>query len=566
MNIDPDSKYPAYPPVPMAARRWPDRVLDRAPVWCSVDLRDGNQALIEPMGHERKLRLFRLLVGIGFKEIEIGFPAASQTDFDFVRALIDGDLVPDDVTLQVLTQARRPLIERTFEALSGAPRAIVHLYNSTSALQRRVVFDLDRDGVKQIAVDGAHIVAECAAARPDTDWRFEYSPESFTGTELDYALEVCDAVTEVWQPTPSRPVILNLPATVEMSMPNVHADQIEWFCDRVARRDSVLISLHPHNDRGCAVAAAEMGLLAGADRVEGTLFGNGERTGNVDLVTMALNLFTQGVDPGLDLSDIFDIRATAEHCNQLPVHPRHPYAGELVFTAFSGSHQDAIKKGFAAMRDSNSPVWEVPYLPIDPQDLGRTYESVVRVNSQSGKGGVAFILEQDHGLQLPRRMQIEFSRVVQAISEGSGGEVDSESIKNAFDETFLAPDRPLSFLRHQSVPDPGDTDRRALIAQVRFDGRECEITGHGNGPIDAFVDAINRAFGVEFRIVDYHQHAIHSGADAQSACYVEAQAGRGDTRYGAGVDANIVVASLKAVCSAFDRAVQDGLLSPRASA
>jgi len=414
MHTDPKEKYQAFPPVSLPDRQWPDRVLSTAPVWCSVDLRDGNQALIEPMGPERKLRLFRLLVEAGFKEIEIGFPAASQTDFDFVRTLIDGGHVPDDVTLQVLTQAREELIERTYESLRGAPRAIVHLYNSTSTLQRRVVFGLDRAGIQQIAVDGAHMVAEGAARHPDTHWRFQYSPESFTGTELDYAVQVCDAVTDVWAPTPADPVILNLPATVEMSMPNVHADQIEWFCRHVARRDSLIISLHPHNDRGCAVAAAELGLLAGADRVEGTLFGNGERTGNVDLVTMALNLFSQGVEPGLDFSDIFALRQTVEHCNQLPVHPRHPYAGELVFTAFSGSHQDAIKKGFAAMRQSNSPIWEVPYLPIDPADIGRTYESVVRVNSQSGKGGVAFILEHDHGLQLPRRLQIEFSRVVQA--------------------------------------------------------------------------------------------------------------------------------------------------------
>jgi len=563
MNNDPSTKYTAFAPVPMPARRWPERTLDAAPVWCSVDLRDGNQALIEPMGHERKMRLFRLLVQMGFKEIEVGFPAASQTDFDFVRALIEGDHVPDDVTLQVLTQSRRPLIERTFEAMQGSRQAIVHLYNSTSELQRRVVFGLDRDGVKRIAVDGATIVAEIAAGLPDTRWRFQYSPESFTGTELDYAVEVCDAVCEVWQPTPADPVILNLPATVEMSMPNVHADQIEWFCDHVAKRDSLIISLHPHNDRGCAVAAAELGLLAGADRVEGTLFGNGERTGNVDLVTMAANLYSQGIDPGLDVSDIFDIRATVEHCNQLPVHPRHPYAGELVFTAFSGSHQDAIRKGFAAMRDSNSPEWAVPYLPIDPQDLGRTYESVVRVNSQSGKGGVAFILEQDHGLQLPRRMQMEFSRVVQAISETSGGEVDSAAILQAFRDTFLAPGGPLSFVRHHSVPDPDDEERRTLDARVVFEGRERGISGRGNGPIDAFVNALNSAFEVEFRIVDYHQHAINSGADARSACYVEAQAGRGETRYGAGLDANIVTASLEAVCSAFDRAVLDGLLVPR---
>jgi len=436
MNIDPAIKYPAYPPVALRDRQWPGRTLDRAPAWCSVDLRDGNQALIEPMGAERKMRMFELLVAVGFKEIEIGFPAASQTDFDFVRLLVDGGHVPEDVTLQVLTQARRPLIERTFEALVGAPRAIVHLYNSTSTLQRRVVFDLDRDGVRTIATDGAEIVAECAAARSDTDWRFEYSPESFTGTELDYAVEVCDAVNAIWQPTPARRTILNLPATVEMSMPNVHADQIEWFLGNVKNRDCIELSLHPHNDRGSAVAAAELGLLAGADRVEGTLFGNGERTGNVDLVTLALNLFTQGVDPGLDFSDIFEVMRTVEHCNQLPVHPRHPYAGELVFTAFSGSHQDAIKKGFAAMRKSNEPRWEVPYLPIDPADLGRSYEAVIRVNSQSGKGGVAFIMERDHGLELPRRLQMEFSRVVQEISEATGSEVDSAAIRAAFEKAF----------------------------------------------------------------------------------------------------------------------------------
>ena len=437
MLTDITSKYQAYPQVPLNDRQWPGKVIEKAPRWCSVDLRDGNQALIEPMGSERKMRMFKLLIDIGFKEIEIGFPAASQTDFDFVRLLIEGNHVPEDVTLQVLTQSRRELIERSFKALEGAPRAIMHLYNSTSTLQRRVVFNLDREGIKKIATDGAEIVAEYAAKQTDTDWLFEYSPESFTGTELDYAVEVCDAVTDIWQPTPERPVILNLPATVEMSTPNVHADQIEWMSRNLSKRDSIALSLHPHNDRGCAVAATELGLIAGADRVEGTLFGNGERTGNVDIVTLALNLYSQGVDPKLDFSDIYEVMRTVEHCNQLPVHPRHPYAGELVFTAFSGSHQDAIKKGFAAMRKSNSPLWEVPYLPIDPADLGRTYEAVIRVNSQSGKGGVAFILERDHGLELPRRMQMEFSQVVQQISEKSGKEVDSTAIRRAFDHTCL---------------------------------------------------------------------------------------------------------------------------------
>ena len=562
MLNDPSTKYPAFPSVPLTDRQWPSKTLDKAPLWCSVDLRDGNQALIEPMGSERKLRMFDLLVAVGFKQIEVGFPAASQTDFDFVRQLIEENRIPDDVTLQVLTQSRRPLIERTFESLKGCRSAILHLYNSTSTLQRRVVFGLDRAGIKQIATDGAEIVAEYAAKQTDTAWQFEYSPESFTGTELDYAVEVCDAVNAVWQPTPENPTILNLPATVEMSMPNVHADQIEWFLKHVKNRESICLSLHPHNDRGCAVAATELGLLAGADRVEGTLFGNGERTGNVDIVTLALNLFTQGVSPNLDFSDIYEVMRTVEHCNQLPVHPRHPYAGELVFTAFSGSHQDAIKKGFAAMRKSNSPLWEVPYLPIDPADLGRTYEAVIRVNSQSGKGGVAFILERDHGLELPRRMQMEFSQVVQGISEQTGKEVDSATIKTAFDETFLDALEPLSFIKHTSVEDPDDDSLRALTAVVLLNGKEVEITGQGNGPIDAFVNAIKTSLSVDFRVVDYHQHATGVGADAQSACYFEIQAGKGATRYGAALNSNIVSASLMAVCSAFNRAVNDDLLKP----
>ncbi len=563
MLTDPSSKYPAFPQIPLADRQWPSKILDKAPLWCSVDLRDGNQALIEPMGSERKLRMFDLLVAVGFKEIEIGFPAASQTDFDFVRQLIDENRIPDDVTLQVLTQARQPLIERTFEALKGCKSAILHLYNSTSTLQRRVVFGMDRNGIKQIATDGAEMVAEYAAKSSDTRWQFEYSPESFTGTELDYAVEVCDAVNAVWQPTEQNPTILNLPATVEMSMPNVYADQIEWFLKHVKNRETICLSLHPHNDRGCAVAATELGLLAGADRVEGTLFGNGERTGNVDIVTLALNLFTQGVDPKLDFSDIYEVMRTVEHCNQLPVHPRHPYAGELVFTAFSGSHQDAIKKGFSAMRKSNSPVWEVPYLPIDPADLGRTYEAVIRVNSQSGKGGVAFILERDHGLELPRRMQMEFSQVVQQISEDTGKEVDSPTIKKAFDETFLDRLEPLSFVKHTSVEDASDDSLRSLTAVVKVNGEEREITGQGNGPIDAFVHAIKTALDVDFRVVDYHQHATGAGADAQSACYFEIQAGKGATKYGAALNSNIVSASLMAVCSAFNRAVLDGLLTPK---
>ncbi len=563
MKIDPSQKYRAYAPVPLADRAWPGKTIDIPPIWCSVDLRDGNQALIEPMGSERKLRLFNLLLALGFKEIEIGFPAASQTDYDFVRHLIDNNLVPDDVTLQVLTQSRKELIDRSFEALRGAKSAIMHLYNSTSELQRRVVFKQDKAGIQQIAVDGAHMVAEGAAKQTDTRWQFQYSPESFTGTELDYAVEVCDAVNAVWTPTPENKTILNLPATVEMSTPNIHADQIEWFCRHVKDRDSITISLHPHNDRGCAVAATELGLLAGADRVEGTLFGNGERTGNVDIVTLALNMFSQGVQPNLDFSDIYDVMRTVEHCNQLPVHPRHPYAGELVFTAFSGSHQDAIKKGFAAMRASNSLLWEVPYLPIDPADLGRTYEAVIRVNSQSGKGGVAFIMERDHGLELPRRLQIEFSKVVQDISERTGKEVNSEAIKEAFDTQFVGATSPLSFINHVSTAEEGDEDMRVLTATVAFNGQELQIQGRGNGPVAAFVDAINTAFQVDFRVVDYHQHATGTGADALSACYFEVQAGKGATRYGAALHSNIVSASLLAVCSAFNRAVSDKLMHPK---
>ena len=562
MKIDPNSKYPPFAPVALTDRTWPSQTITEPPIWCSVDLRDGNQALIEPMGSERKLRLFKLLVAVGFKEIEVGFPAASQTDYDFVRHLIENDLVPDDVTLQVLTQSRRELIERTFESLRGAKSAILHLYNSTSELQRRVVFKQDKAGIKAIAVDGAKIVAECAQKYSDINWQFQYSPESFTGTELDYAVEVCDAVNEIWQPTAENKTILNLPATVEMSTPNIHADQIEWFSRQVSNRDCVTISLHPHNDRGCAVAATELALMAGGDRVEGTLFGNGERTGNVDIVTLALNLFTQGVQPNLDFSDIYDVMRTVEYCNQLPVHPRHPYAGELVFTAFSGSHQDAIKKGFAAMRASNSLVWEVPYLPIDPADLGRTYEAVIRVNSQSGKGGVAFIMERDHGLELPRRLQIEFSKVVQTISESTGKEVDSSSIRDAFDSEFINATSPLEFVKHTSTEDEHDESLRFLTAQVKFNGQEMEINGQGNGPVDAFVQAITNQFGVDFRVVDYHQHATGAGADAQSACYFEIQAGKGETRYGAALNSNIVSASLIAVCSAFNRAVADQLLEP----
>ncbi|HOW61438.1 MAG TPA: 2-isopropylmalate synthase [Candidatus Contendobacter sp.] len=555
MRVDAAQKYRPFPPVQLPDRQWPSRTLTQAPVWCSVDLRDGNQALIEPMGTDRKRRMFELLVQLGFKEIEIGFPAASQTDFDFVRDLVEHRLIPDDVSIQVLTQSREPLIRRSFEAVRGVKKAVVHLYNSTSPIQRQVVFGLDQAGIVDIAVSGARLMREIAAEHPDTEWTFEYSPESFSATELDFALEVCEAVIEVWQPTPEHKVILNLPATVEMATPNVHADQIEWFCRHLKRRDSVVISVHPHNDRGTAVAAAELALLAGADRVEGTLFGNGERTGNVDIVTLALNLFTQGIDPGLDLSDINAVVRAAEYCNQLPVHPRHPYAGELVFTAFSGSHQDAIKKGLAA--NAGSAVWDVPYLPIDPTDVGRTYEAVIRVNSQSGKGGIAYLLEKDHGVRLPRRLQIEFSQVVQAIADATGKELTSADIWAAFAAEYLQPDEPFHFIEHRTIPAGHTSGVRKLTATIRERGRERLISGKGNGPIDAFTDALNRQYGLDVRVVDYHEHAIGAGANATAVSYVEVRMdGEPATRFGVGIDSNIVTASLNAVVSALNRALR----------
>ena len=555
----PSDKYRPFAPIALPDRQWPDKTITTAPAWCSVDLRDGNQALIEPMGSERKLRMFNMLLDIGFKEIEIGFPSASQTDFDFVRHLIDNNLVPEDVTLQVLTQARPELIDKTFEAMQGCHRAVLHLYNSTSTVQRRVVFKMDREGIKNIATDGADYVAECAAKNTGTEWVFEYSPESFTGTEMEYALEVCEAVMDVWQPTPASKTILNLPATVEMSTPNIYADQIEWFCKNVSRRDSCIISLHPHNDRGCAVAATELGLMAGADRVEGTLFGNGERTGNVDIVTLALNLYSQGVESNLDFSDIFDVMRTTEHCNKLPVHPRHPYAGELVFTAFSGSHQDAINKGLNERRENPDSIWDVPYLPIDPTDVGRSYEAVIRVNSQSGKGGVAFIMNKDHGLELPRRLQIEFSKVIQGISESTGKEIDSDTIWSAFENEFIKSVKPIEFIEHVSRSESGNEsdEHRQLNAKIKHLGDLIDIEGHGNGPIDAYVDSLKKQFNIDFRVVDYHQHATDAGSSAQSACYVEIQVAKGATRYGVGLHSNIVCASLIAVSCAVNRASVD---------
>ncbi|MDQ5908845.1 MAG: 2-isopropylmalate synthase [Pseudomonadota bacterium] len=555
MHVDAARKYRPFPPIPLPDRQWPARVLTEAPHWCSVDLRDGNQALIEPMGTDRKRRMFETLVQLGFKEIEVGFPAASQTDFDFVRYLVDQRLIPDEVSIQVLTQSREPLIRRSFEALHGVKKAVVHLYNSTSPIQREVVFGLDKAGIIEIAVAGARLMREIAADYPDTNWTFEYSPESFSATELDFALAVCEAVVDVWQPTPEHRAILNLPATVEMATPNVHADQIEWFCRHLSCRDSVLISVHPHNDRGTAVAAAELALLAGADRVEGTLFGNGERTGNVDIVTLALNLFTQGIDPGLDLSDINAVVRAAEYCNQLPVHPRHPYAGELVFTAFSGSHQDAIKKGLAAI--AGQAIWDVPYLPIDPEDVGRTYEAVIRVNSQSGKGGIAYLLEKDHGLRLPRRLQIEFSRIVQAIADGTGKELTSADLWAAFESDYLQPDMPFHFIDHRTTPSRQAGGVSKLTATIRERGQERLISGKGNGPIDAFTDALNQHFGLDVKVVDYHEHAIGAGANATAVSYVEVRMDGDPTAlFGVGIDSNIVTASLKAVVSAVNRALR----------
>ncbi|GAA4045746.1 2-isopropylmalate synthase [Nonomuraea soli] len=557
----PIHRYPAYEPVRLTDRTWPDKVITKAPRWCAVDLRDGNQALIDPMDSHRKLQMFELLVRMGYKEIEVGFPAASQTDFDFIRKIIEEGRVPDDVVIQVLTQARPELIERTFESLQGAKRAIVHLYNSTSTLQRRVVFGQDREGITAIAVEGAKLCKKLAEAT-DVDVYFQYSPESFTGTELDYAVEVCDAVNEVWQPTPDRKVIINLPATVEMATPNIYADQIEWMHRNLKHRDSIILSLHPHNDRGTAVAAAELGYQAGADRIEGCLFGNGERTGNVCLVTLGMNLFTQGVDPEIDFSDIDEIRRVTEYCNQLPVHPRHPWGGELVYTAFSGSHQDAIKKGFEHLEQdaeaAGVPVdqhtWAVPYLPVDPKDIGRTYEAVIRVNSQSGKGGVAYIMKADRQLDLPRRLQIEFSKVVQQRTDDQGGEVTPAQMWEIFTDEYLPNPANrwgrLGLMAHRNSSTVDEKDR--ISADIRLDGEIREVEGAGNGPISAFVDAI-ASLGIQARVLDYVEHAMSAGSDAKAASYVEAEVD-GQVLWGVGIDANTTTASLKAIISAVNRA------------
>jgi 2-isopropylmalate synthase len=552
----PFDKYRPFVPLELPDRTWPDKKLVAAPRWCSVDLRDGNQALIDPMDPVRKRRMFETVVAMGFTEIEVGFPSASQPDFDFVRQLIEEDLIPDNVTIQVLTQCRDDLIERTYECIRGASRAIVHFYNSTSVLQRRVVFGLDKAGITDIAVNAAKLCRKLEATVPGTDVHYEYSPESYTGTEIDYAVEICDAVAEVIEPTPDRPLIMNLPATVEMYSPNIYADTIEWFLRTVRNRDRVTLSLHPHNDRGCAVAAAELGVLAGADRVEGTLFGNGERTGNVDVVTLAMNLFSQGIDPELDINNIDALRRVAEYCNRLPVHERHPYVGDLVYTAFSGSHQDAIKKGFSALYDDSEAagrgrdyeVWQVPYLPIDPAHVGRTYEAVIRVNSQSGKGGVAYIMEVEHGFALPRRLQIEFSKAIQAVVEDTGTEISPTAMWEAFTTTYLPEEPGLALRSHELVT--GSDDVATITAHLVVDGSAASVTGRGNGPIAAFVAALRDGLGIDLDVVDYHEHSMGSGADAVAVAYVETVDADGHNRWGVGTDPNIISASLRAVLSA----------------
>jgi 2-isopropylmalate synthase len=551
MNIH---KYRAFPQIELPDRKWPSRVIDKAPIWCSVDLRDGNQALPEPMGTHRKLKMFQHLVALGFKEIEVGFPAASDTDYDFIRHIIDEKLIPADVTIQVLTQAREPLIRRTMESIKGAPTAIVHLYNSTSTLQRRVVFGLDRAGVAKIATDAAELIRELTpeVAATGTKVRYQYSPESFTGTELDYARDICVAVMDVWRPSPSEKVIINLPATVEMSTANLYADMIEWMDRNLPRRDAIILSLHPHNDRGTGVAAAELGVMAGADRIEGTLFGNGERTGNVDVVTLALNLFSQGVDPKLDFSRINESVEVAEYCNQLPVHPRHPYAGELVYTAFSGSHQDAIKKGMKALEKSNSGLWEVPYLPIDPKDVGRSYEAIIRVNSQSGKGGVSYLLEAEYGIEMPRELQAEFSLVVQEVTDRTGKEVSAREIYDLFRETYVDRTAPYELLDYRLGTAPHASEIVTCKAKLKANGAAKDVAGQGDGPIDAFFHALE-GVGVKARFLDYHQHAMGAGSDVSAVCFIKLENGAGRHAYGVGIHANTNTASMRAIVSAVNR-------------
>ncbi len=549
MLKQPQLKYRPFAPISLPDRTWPDAVLTRAPIWLSTDLRDGNQALIEPMDIARKLRMFQQLVKIGFKEIEVGFPSASQTEFDFIRLLIDGGHIPDDVTIQVLTQARSHLIERTFESLDGARRVIVHVYNAVAPVMRRVVLGQDEDGIVELAASHARQIKALAAARPGTDWRFEYSPEMFSGTELAFSKRVVDAVTAVWEPTPERKCIINLPSTVEHSTPNIFADMIEWMHRHLERRDVIVLSVHPHNDRGTGTAAGELALMAGADRIEGCLFGNGERTGNVDLVNIALNLYTQGVDPQLDFSDIDEVRRCVEHCTQIPVHPRHPYVGDLVYTSFSGSHQDAIKKAFAARKEGD--LWDMPYLPVDPKDLGRSYDAVIRVNSQSGKGGIAYLLEAEYGLELPRRLQIEFSQVVQRVMDDAGKELTAADIYGIFEREYGIGNAAASVVQPQMTEEAGGAMR--LSAEVVLGGWMGHVQGEGNGPIDAFVNALSARLGQDVRVLDYHEHAIGSGADARAVAYLEIRVGE-QTRYGVGVDGSIVRASMQAILSGLSRA------------
>ena len=548
------NKYSPFKVISLDDRTWPTKQIKKSPIWCSVDLRDGNQSLIEPMGMEKKLRFFSMLVDLGFKEIEIGFPSASDTEFSFVRELIEKKLIPSDVKIQVLTQAREHLIKRTFESVKGAENVILHLYNSTSTLQREVVFKQDKKGILKIATDGAKLVKILADENKSTNWQFEYSPESFTGTELEYAVEVCNEVNQIWKPSKELKTIMNLPATVELASPNIYADQIEWMCRNLDQRDNVLVSLHPHNDRGTGIAAAELGLMAGADRIEGTLFGNGERTGNVDIVSLALNQLTQGVDPKLDFSDINKVMREVEYCNQLPIHPRHPYAGDLVFTAFSGSHQDAIKKGFDAMRESNDPKWRVPYLPIDPEDVGRNYEAVIRINSQSGKGGVAYIIEKDHGLSLPRRLQIDFSGIIQKIADETGKELEADLIWDNFNRTYIEVNGKYEYLNHEIVSKIDESNKQIdeINLNLRINGKDANLHGKGNGPIDSFIDALSSEFKFNLKVSDYQQNAISSGSDASAAAYIELYI-KDRTFWGVGINSNTVVASFQAIINGINR-------------
>ncbi len=564
MLKQPQAKYRAFAPIGLKDRTWPDAVLTKAPIWLSTDLRDGNQALVEPMDIARKTRMFETLVAIGFKEIEVGFPSASQVEFDFVRKLIDEDRIPDDVTIQVLTQARDHLITRTFEALQGAPQAIVHLYNAVAPIMRRVVLGMDEDQIVELATTHARMFNDCAAKQPETQWTFQYSPEMFSGTDLAFSKRVVDAVTEVWQPTAEHKCIVNLPSTVEHSTPNIFADMIEWMHRNLERREAIVLSVHPHNDRGTGTAAGEFALMAGADRLEGCLFGNGERTGNLDLVNVALNLYTQGVSPGLDFSNIDEIRATVEQCNQLPVHPRHPYVGDLVYTSFSGSHQDAIKKAFSARKEGD--IWDMPYLPIDPKDVGRSYEAVIRVNSQSGKGGMAYLLESEYGLEMPRRLQMEFMQTVQKEMDIAGKELSAADLYAMFEREYGL--KAAHALQHRVLEEQGEGANAQVVLRgdLPWQGESRPVEGRGNGPIDAFIHALTDATGHTVRVLDYHQHAIGAGADAQAVAYLELRVDESQTLFGVGIDADIISASLKAIVSGLERARAQGARSAQSLA